>query len=160
MRESIAMEEQEYRDTYHKLNQRRCVFEKAISSRRCTCEKAQRFHLADREGIACKSAAGNALCTELLNSMRRKARFALHLTQANAPLPHAKEIKVQTGGLLGLQALLHPGKAGQQNIDNAIGLIDLAMQRFGGLAELPYDGIIQAIVRFEGRRKRQRDRDS
>jgi hypothetical protein len=154
------MEEQEYRDTYHKLNRRRCVFEKTISSRRCTCEKAQRFHLADREGIACRSAAGNALCGELLNSMRRKARFALHLTQADAPLPHAKEIKVQTGGLLGLQALLHPEKSGQQNIDNAIGLVDLALQRFGNLAELPYDGIIQAIVKFEGRRKRPRAGDN
>jgi hypothetical protein len=154
------MEEQEYRDTYHKLNKRRCVFEKTISSRRCTCEKALRFHLADREGIACRSAAANALCTELLNSMRQKARFALHLTQADAPLPHAKEIKVQTGGLLGLQALLHPEKSAQQNVDNAIGLIDLAMHRFGGLAELPYDSIIQAIVKFEGRRKRPRAGDS
>ncbi|MGD8629402.1 MAG: hypothetical protein PVH38_05805 [Gammaproteobacteria bacterium] len=153
------MEEQEYRDTYHKLNKRRCVFEKTISSRRCTCEKAQRFHLADREGIACRSAAGNALCTELLNCLRRKARFALHLTQAEAPLPHAKEIKVQTGGLLGLQALLHPEKSGQENVDNAIGLIDLAMQRFGKVAELPYDVIIQAIVKFEGRRRRPRAGD-
>jgi hypothetical protein len=154
------MEEQEYRDTYHNLNQRRCVFEKTINSRRCTCEKALRFHLADREGIACKSAAGNALCTDLLNSMRHKARFALHLTRADAPLPHAKEIKVQTGGLLGLQALLHPEKTGQQNVDNVLGLIDLALQRYGRLAELPCDGIIQAIVKFEGRRKRPRAGDS
>lgn len=154
------MEEQEYKDTYHNLNKRRCIFEKTINSRRCTCDKALRFHLADREGIACKSAAGNALCIELLNSMRHKARFALHLTRADAPLPHAKEIKVQTGGLLGLQALLHPEKSEQQNIENVLGLIDLALQRFGGLAELPYDGIIQAIVKFEGRRRRPRAGDS
>jgi len=154
------MEEQEYKDTYHSLNKRRCIFEKTISSHRCSCEKALRFHLADREGIACKSAAGNALCSELLNDMRHKARFALHLTRADAPLPHAKEIKVQTGGLLGLQALLHPEKSGQQNIGNVLGLIDLALQRFGRLAELPYDGIIQAIVKFEGRRKRPRAGDN
>ena len=154
------MEEQEYRDTYHTINKRRCIFEKTISSRRCTCMKSLRFHLADREGIACKSATGNALCSELLTSMRRKARFALHLTHADAPLPHAKEIKVQTGGLLGLQALLHPDKAGSQNIDNAIGLVDEAIQHFGSLEALPYDGIIQSIVKFEGRRKRTRASDS
>ena len=154
------MEEQEYKDTYHNINKRRCRFEKTINSRRCTCKKAQRFHLADREGIACKSAAGNALCTELLDGMRHKARFALHLTRADAPLPHAKEIKVQTGGLLGLQALLHPGKAADQTVDNVIGLIDLALQRYGSLAELPYDGIIQSILKFEGRRKRPRAGDS
>ncbi|HUT41824.1 MAG TPA: hypothetical protein VM011_10820, partial [Gammaproteobacteria bacterium] len=60
------MEEKEYRDTYNTVNERRCVFEKAINSRRCTCSKSRCFHLADREGIACKSAAGNALCSVLL----------------------------------------------------------------------------------------------
>jgi hypothetical protein len=148
------MEEQEYRDTYNSVNERRCVFEKTINSRRCSCTKSMRFHLADREGIACKSASGNALCIELLNTMRRNARFALHLTSADAPLPHAKEIKVQTGGLLGLQGLLYPDKAEATNIDNVIGLIDLAMQQYGRLQDLPYAAIVQAIVRFQGRRKR------
>ena len=150
------MEEQEYKDTYNAVNERRCVFEKTINSRRCSCAKSARFHLADREGIACKSASGNALCIELLNSMRRNARFALHLTSADAPLPDAKEIKVQTGGLLGLQGLLHPDRAEAANIDNIIGLIDLAVQRYTRLQELPYTVIVQAIVRFQGRRKRTR----
>ena len=154
------MDEQQYRDTYHSVNERRCIFEKTINSRRCTCRKSRRFHLADREGIACKSAAGNALCRELLDHMRSKARFALHLTHADGPLPHAREIKVQTGGLLGLQGLLYPERATADNIDNAIGLIDAALTEFGNLESLPYDIIIQAIVRFEGRKKkRSRKRD-
>jgi hypothetical protein len=84
----------------------------------------------------------------------------LHLTRADAPLPHAKEIRVQTGGLLGLQALLYPEKQTALNIDNVLGLIDLAIQRFGRLTDLPYDDILQAIVKFEGRRKRPRAGDS
>jgi hypothetical protein len=153
------MEEQEYKDTYRTVNERRCVFEKTINSRRCTCNSSQRFHLADREGIACKSATGNALCIELLNCMRSNARFALRLTSAEGPLPHAREIKVQTGGLLGLQGLLHPDKADNTNIENAIGLIDSAIERFGRLEDLPYDVIVQSIVKFEGRRKRPRGSD-
>ena len=153
------MEEKEYKDTYHTLNQRRCVFEKTINSRRCTCKQSHRFHLADREGIACKSAAGNTLCVELLNSMRSKARFALHLTSANGPLPHTKEIKVQTGGLLGLQSLIYPHRAADTNIENAIGLIDAAIEKYASLEKLPYDIIVQAIVKFEGRKKRPRKSD-
>lgn len=154
------MEEHEYRNTYNSVNERRCVFEKTINSRRCSCAKSLRFHLADREGIACKSASGNALCSELLNTMRSKARFALHLTSADAPLPHAKEIKVQTGGLLGLQGLLYPDRAQAAEIGNVIGLIDLAIQQYGRLQDLPYAVIVQAIVRFEGRRKRTLPDDS
>ena len=154
------MEEHEYRTTYNAVNERRCVFEKTINSRRCNCAKSQRFHLADREGIACTSASGNALCSELLNTMRSKARFALHLTSAEAPLPHAKEIRVQTGGLLGLQGLLYPDRAQAADIENVIGLIDRAIQKFGRLQDLPYTSIMQAIVRFEGRRKHTLPDDS
>ena len=148
------MEEQEYKNTYNAVNERRCIFEKTINSRRSTCAQSRRFHLADREGIACKSAEGKALCTELLERMRSNARFALHLTSATGPLPHAREIKVQTGGMLGLQAALYPECAAHENVDNIIGLIDRALQEYGDLDRLPYDSIVQSIVRFEGRRRR------
>ena len=153
------MEEKEYKETYHAINQRRCVFEKTINSRRCSCKQSRRFHLADREGIACQSTTGNALCIQFLNSMRRNARFALHLTSADSLLPHTKEIKVQTGGLLGLQGLIYPHRAADTNIENAIGLIDAAIEKYSSLEKLPYDIIIQAIVKFEGRKKRPRKSD-
>lgn len=150
------MEEQEYRKTYQAINQRRCVFEKGINSRRCACEQSARFCLADREGIACQSDAGNALCIELLDSMRRNARFSLHLTHADGPLPHNKEIRVQTGGLLGLQKLLYPQLAQHDNVINIVGLVKEALGRYGQLEALPYDLIVQAIVHFQGRKKRIR----
>lgn len=150
------MEEQEYKDTYDAVNERRCIFEKTINSRRSACAKSHRFHLADREGIACTSAAGNALCIELLDRMRSKARFALHQTSATGPLPHAREIKVQTGGMLGLQAVSFPEKAGNTHVENIIGTIDKALQAYRCLDDLPYDVIVQAIVKFEGRPRRSR----
>jgi hypothetical protein len=150
------MEELEYRNTYQTVNKRRCVYEKAINSRRCDCAKCHRFNLADREGVACNSATGNAVCTEFLNTLRSKARFSLHLTHADKPLPHAREIRVQTGGLLGLQELLYPDTADNTRAENIIGLLDTAIQRFERLQNLPYNILVQGVVVFEGRRKRQR----
>ncbi|MGB5438217.1 MAG: hypothetical protein WBN57_01530 [Gammaproteobacteria bacterium] len=150
------MEEQEYKNTYQTVNKRRCVYEKAINSRRCGCASCHRFNLADREGVACKTATGNALCTEFLNTLRSKARFSLHLTHSDKPLPHAKETRVQTGGLLGLQELLDPVKAGDTGVKNIIGLLDAAILRYERLQTLPYDIIMQSVVSFEGRKKRQR----
>jgi hypothetical protein len=148
------MEEQEYRATYQALNRRRCVFEKAINSRRCTCAQSARFHLADREGVACESDAGNILCIALLDAMRRNARFSLHVTHADGPLPHAKEIRVQIGGLLGLQKLLHPDTSPAGEVDNINGLATEALERYRRIEDLPYDRIVQSIVSYEGRRKR------
>ncbi len=152
------MEEEEYKNTYNAVNERRCVFEKAINSRRCSCSKSQRFHLADREGITCKSAAGNALCSGLLQLMRNNARFALHLTTVQGPLPHAKEIRVQTGGLLGLQGLVNSDNSNQA-VDDIIATIDTALQRYGRLEDLPFGIIVQGIVKFEGRKKHPHRQD-
>jgi hypothetical protein len=151
------MEEHEYKNTYQTVNKRRCVYEKAISSRRCNCARCHRFNLADREGVSCNSATGNAVCTEFLNTLRSKARFSLHLTHADKPLPHAKEIRVQTGGLLGLQELLYPDMADSTRVENIIGLLDMAIQRFERLQNLPYNILVQGVVGFEARRKRQRN---
>jgi len=148
------MEELEYKSPYYAINERRCVFEKAVTSRRCFCEKSVRFNLADREGVSCKSASGNAVCAELLAKLRHNARFSLHLTRTDTPLPHAKEIRVQLGGLLGLQALMHPELSANSQVANVIGLTDSAIQRYGRLDALPYDVIVQAIVTFQGRKKK------
>lgn len=150
------MEEQEYRATYEAINQHRCIFEKAINSRRCNCEQSERFCLADREGVACRSVQGNAWCSELLAAMRRNARFALQLTHAEGPLPHNREIRVQTGGLLGLQEQLHPQQAGQDTVSDIHGLVKQALERYRRIDALPYERIVQAIVAFHGRRRRFR----
>lgn len=150
------MEEQEYRATYQALSQRRCVFEKAINSRRCNCTQSARFHLADREGVACESDAGNALCIALLDTMRRKARFSLHVTHADGPLPHAKEIRVQIGGLMGLQKLLHPDLTQADSVKNINGLAVEAIDRYKRIEDLPYELIVQTLAGFQGRRKRMR----
>jgi hypothetical protein len=92
--------------------------------------------------------------------MRTNARFALHLTSAQGPLPHAKEIRVQTGGMLGLQALMQPEKQGRDEVDDIIATIDAALQRYGRLEDLPFDIIVQGIIRFEGRKRRTHRHDA
>jgi hypothetical protein len=150
------MEEQQYREIYSAINERRCPYEKAINSRRCNCSQSKRFNLANREGVACKSAPGNLLCNELLNIMRQKARFSLHVTHATSPLPHAKEIKVQVGGLLGLQKAMDAQAADMPTVDDIYRLTNAAMGHYVSLADLPYEEIMQSIVVFKGREKRPR----
>ncbi|MGD8407326.1 MAG: hypothetical protein PVG50_02185 [Thiohalophilus sp.] len=150
------MEEDEYRSTYHEINEHRCIFEKSINSRRSTCEHGRRFNLADREGVACSSEAGNHRCRVFLDMMRKNASFALQQLHIDGPLPHAKEIKVQTGGLLGLQGVLHPEKSDAERVENIAGILREAMDRYGDFEQLPYAELVKTIVRFEGRNKRRR----
>ena len=146
------VEEDEYRSTYRTVNQRRCVFEKAILRRRCSCVCSARFYLADREGIACSSAPAQKRCSQFLALLRKNARFALKIKALDDELPHAKEIKVQNGGLLGLQRVLQPGVRGDV-VSDVARLTALGEQTYGSLEQLPYRKIVQSIAQFEGRRR-------
>ena len=144
------VEEDEYRSTYHSVNERRCVFEKAILTRRCACTLSTRFYLADREGIACDSASAHQRCSHFITLLRKNARFALKITTLEDELPHAKEIKVQNGGLLGLQRILRPD-LGRKNVADVAPLTMLGESTFGSLEQFPYQEIVKSIVTFEGR---------
>ena len=71
------MDENEFRHTYNSINPQRCVFEKAINSRICNCNKSKRFNLADREGVACTHANSLERCTKFLIQIRTNAKFAI-----------------------------------------------------------------------------------
>jgi hypothetical protein len=146
------VEEDEYRSTYQALNRRRCAFEKALLSHRCACVYSTRFYLADREGVCCDSQQLHQRCVCFISLLREKARFALRVTSVAPQLPHAKEIKVQNGGLLGLQRIVRPGLA-TDRVNDIAGLLAKALQTCGTLERLPYPDIIKAIVSFEGRKR-------
>lgn len=148
------MDENEYKSTYYSINPQRCVFEKAINSRICNCSKSQRFNLADREGVACTHSMSLQRCNEFLSQLKDKARFALKRIVVDQPLAHTEEIKIQNGGLIGLQEQLKSSKEGSiQNID---ALISLAEQEFKNLAGFPYSEIMQVITTYKIRDRRNR----
>jgi len=107
---------------------------------------------ADREGIACDASSAHNRCGHLIRLLRENAKFALKVTAIEGELPHAKEIKVQNGGLLGLQHLLRPDLTAENVIDVS-GLATLGERTFGSLEKFPYREIVKSIVAFEGRRR-------
>ncbi len=145
------MDEDEYRATYHELNKRRCVFEKAINSRICDCSQARRFNLADREGVACRSTLSQSRCTELIQKLRDNSRFALRTTRVDGPLPHSSEIKIQNGGLLGLQRLCFGKQHNLPRLADISTLVSAVIERFNGFNGLRYDEIVKSVVGYEAR---------
>jgi hypothetical protein len=145
------VDENEYRATHRSISKRRCAFEKALLSRRCSCVCSTRFYLADREGVSCDSASMHQRCSEFIRLLRESAKFALKITSLETELPHAKEIKIQNGGLIGLQRVLRPGRRIEHVADIA-GLITLGERDYGALEQFPYQEIVQSIASFEGRR--------
>jgi hypothetical protein len=150
------VDESAFRSTWCAVNPITCAFEKAQGAKRCFCEKSVRTAIAEREAVGCSSAELAADCRELLALLHENARFTLHLPHLEGALPHAKEMKVQCGGLLGLQGALDEEKAEAATVDNIFALLRQAVAHYGGLDRLPYGEIIKTVAAFEIRRRPSR----
>jgi hypothetical protein len=131
-------------------NRMPCVFEKALLARCAGCEVAARHALAEREAIACSSPVARTNCDTLLAMLRERSAFALKLP-AGAPLPHAVTMKLQCGGLRGLQQALDVDESDVHR------LVVAARERHGGLAHLPWPAIVAAVQSWQGRRRHAGD---
>ena len=159
------MEEHEYRSTYNKLTTVRCVFEKALTNQQAKCALSNHFCLADREGYSCKNIESSVKCREVLELLRKKSIFVLKLREVDGPLPHNMEIRIQAGGIKGISKLLDETKpteavqAGAQTgeviVKDINGVFHQVIEKYGSLEKLPYGEIIQSIVQFKVRRRRQ-----
>jgi len=150
------MDEHEYRELYHSINSNRCVFEKALLTRRFGCSQVARINIGDREAAGCSNTAALDTCAELLDQMHNKATFALGMKHVNGPLPHAREMKVQCGGLLGLEAVIYETDSPEGTAD-IFGLIAKSIREYEGIDQLPYSLLMKHITHYEGRPRRKRD---
>lgn len=148
------MDEKEFKKTVRDVNNAPCVFAKAILRRCSGCSRAEKLFIGEREAIACKSPGARQLCAEVLEQLHQKAIFALHLPHAELVLPHGKELKVQCGGMLGLQASLLPQLAEAERVEDIYGLLTESLQDYGSTDALPYSEVVRGITRFQPRAKK------
>ncbi len=137
------MDETAYRQIFSEVIERPCTFEKAVLASCVACERAQRIQIAEREAVTCLNASSLSRCTSLHDSLRHSFAFALgKVRNGDAPLPHAQEMRVQCGGLKGLQHVLH----GNAEVSNVDALLVSVLQQYGELAQIPYSEVVHAAT--------------
>jgi len=150
------MDQDAFRETYREVNENFCAFEKSVLINQCNCSKAERFCIAEREGVHCLSKEGQARCLDALSILRDHATFALReLTEGK--LPHGKAMRVQIGGMRGLNKLLNGDDTQVPDVD---AILQAAIQRWGSLEQLPFSEIMPSIAAYKGKtraRRRQKD---
>jgi hypothetical protein len=132
------------------INPKPCAFGKVILSRHCACSKVNKLYAAEREMVACSVDSEREQCSELLDLLRQNSMFALKLTHITPPLPHGPEMRVQCGGLQGLQLEVD----GTESVVDVSALVSAAKLKFGSLENIPYSKIVQSVVSCEVRKKR------
>lgn len=148
------MDEREFKKTFKDVNDAPCIFAKAILRRCCRCSRSQKLFIAEREAIACKSPGARQRCAEVLGRLRDKATFALRLPHPETVLPHGKELKVQCGGMLGLQQALLPDQPPSDVVEDINNLLENALEDYGTVEALPYSEVVKGITSFQPRAKK------
>lgn len=154
------MDQDAFRKTYRDVNERACLFEKSVLINQCHCSQAERFCIAEREGVHCRSDEAQARCAEALSLLRDHARFALRTSDDKAILPHGKAMRIQVGGMRGIRALLQPDAPDPLSVPDVSGILLQAIQRFGNLESVPFSEVMPSISAYQGKtRARRRRRD-
>lgn len=123
-----------------------CVFAVALQARQAECELAGRRSLAEREVLACAQPTAHLNCEMLERLLLERATFPLRL-HPHAPLTHANVMRLQCGGIKGLQQAL---EAPRPDVHRLIGQ---AHSEHGSLTDLPWEVIVQHIINWQPRRR-------
>jgi hypothetical protein len=116
------------------------------------------FRLADRHGVGCRDALMQQNCSSFLNYLRKQTRFVFKIN-IDGPLPHNKELKVQNGGMLGVQKLLLDN-APDNEVDNIAGLMTRSIELYGSIENIPYNRIMPSVTAYQTRPRRRGSRQS
>ncbi len=143
------MDESAYKQTRSAWSGRICVFEKTVLAKCVYCSRVEKHNLAEREIVACNGAVHRARCITLYQLLRSNFSFVLGVAHTEVPLPHAQEMRVQCGGLKGLQFVVD----GSEEVSDVAHLLDVAEQRYVTFELLPFQEIVQAAkVHYQYRR--------
>lgn len=152
------MDQDAFRQTYREVNEVFCAFEKSVLTNECRCSQAERFCIAEREGVHCRSEPAQARCLKWLELLREQARFALRTDEERRLLPHGKAIRLQVGGMRGLTLLMAPDVEKPSTIEDVGALLAGAEQRFGTLEAVPFSEIMREVAAYQVRKRARRRR--
>jgi hypothetical protein len=134
------MDESAYKQTLSAWSERICPFEKTVLTKCVYCSKEEKHNLAEREIVACNDAGKRARCITLYQLLRSNFSFALGVAHLEEPLTHAREMRLQCGGLKGLQFVMDSS----DEVTDVAQLIDAVEQRYVSLEQMPFQEIVLA----------------
>ena len=127
----------------------KCAFHDPLIANEFGCEQAQAVTRRAGPDMACQNETAQLRCANLLQQLKDQALPLFDLPDDPLQMPDSILKKIQYGGLLGLQAELHPN----QPITNVYQLINEAEQKYGELQQFPFATINTEITHYNLRKR-------
>jgi len=131
----------------------KCAFNGALIGKQYGCQNAMEVTRREGPAIACTSAEMHQKCAELMEELKAAALPQFGFEDDLTQMPHSALMKIQSGGLAGLQKCLR-GDTEISEVKNIEQLVIEAEQHYGSFGAIPYSEFVQDIVDFKLRRRR------
>ena len=135
-----------------------CPFSAPLFAEDFACPRAEPVIRRGGTEIACRSETARARCAGLHQAIKSAALTDQGYTDDLTQVPHSLLVRIQYGGLLGLQRVLAEGGRTGAGIRDIDGLVEAAQAHFGSLSDVPCIAFCADInaCRLPGRRGRKR----
>ena len=133
-----------------------CPFTAPLVKKDFLCPQADVVVRRGGAEIACKNVASHSQCIKMHTQVKLAALAAMDLEDDLLTVPHNTLVKIQYGGLLGLQAMMSPDKTDSTQVENIEKLVAQAGSTYGELTNLQLETINEAIANFKTQRRRKK----
>jgi hypothetical protein len=136
------------------MDEHKCPFSAPLVTRQFGCASSQEVIHRGGTEINCTDAAAHARCDRLFQRMKAEALPAFGVEDDLLSMPHSVLVKIQYGGLLGLQRLLRAEPQVAERVEDVRALIAEAAQHCGD--DVPCAPLVEDITAFKPRARRGR----
>ncbi len=136
------------------MQEYKCPFSAPLITRQFGCAHAEEVIHRGGAEINCTQAAAQSRCQQLFQCFKQAALPAFGVEDDLLSMPHSVLVKVQYGGLLGLQRLLRAESQVAERVDDIQALITEAQLRYGDA--VPCTSLVDDITACKPRARRGR----
>ncbi len=131
----------------------KCAFSGTLIGGGFGCVKAG--HVTRRGGpdIVCDTDSAHRRCADVHARMKSVALPAFGVEDDLLSMPHSVSMKIQFGGLLGLQKQMSDPAAVADVVTDVDALMQKALALYGGMDALPYALLVPAMISCKLRRR-------
>ena len=133
-----------------------CPFSATLARETFGCNHAERIIRRGGTEFSCRNPASHARCLQLFGQLKDAALTAFDVPDDLTQMPHSVLVKIQFGGLLGLQRITqaHPPESGR--IEDIDALVSNAVKRFDTLQSIPCEHLAADMTGYTLARRSRR----
>ena len=136
------------------MEEHKCAFSNTLVTNQFGCEKGAQVTRRGGPDVVCASDEAHQQCEKLFQRMKQTALPAFGVEDDLLSMPHSVQMKIQFGGLLGLQRLQDKGTDESTVVKNIHGLVGQAIGKHGGLDAIPCQTFVEDMTSYKLKRRR------